>query len=51
MKSGGEMGPTLRVLVMVVCLSIVLVEDVRSDIGRMMRKNHFLGEDVVVVRV
>ena len=40
---------TLRVLVVVVRLGIVFVEDVRRNIGRMMRKNHFV--DVVVVGV
>ena len=48
MRKGEGEGHTLRVLVMVVCLSIVFVEDVRSNMGCMVRKNHFLREDGVV---
>ena len=33
---------------MVMSLSIVFVEDVRSNVGRMMRKNHSDVVDVVV---
>ena len=39
-ERGAELGRTFAVLFIVVCLSIVLVEDVGGNIGGLVRENH-----------